>query len=79
MEEVLELCDEPDTVRQDLVPDLIARRPHHDAGIIAVVFDHIGDVPFPPIIELDMVVIIGLSVVPDIEGFDHHHQSHLVT
>ena len=39
---------------------------------------HVGDVPFPPVVELHAVVILCLAVVPYIERLDHHHHSHLI-
>ena len=78
MEERLQICHDLDTIRQHLVPYLITARPEHHASVIAVVLHHIGDIPFPPLVELFVIVILGLSTVPYIERLNHHHHTHLV-
>ncbi len=78
MEEGLQLLHDADAVRQDLVPYLVTGGPEHDGRVVAEMLDHVGDVPFPPVVELDVVVIVGLAVVPDVERLDAEHDSHLV-
>ena len=64
------------------VPDLVAHAPHHHARIIAIAADKIPQVPFPPVEEIDRIVVLGLirslPLEPAVPRFVHHHKAHRV-
>ena len=40
--------------------------------------NHIRDIVAPPILKLNAIVILGLTMIPNIKRFDHHHHTHLI-
>ena len=63
-------------LRVALGGDFVADRPHHDAGVVAEMVEHIHHVALRPLVEKAAVAVVALAPVPFIEGFAHDHEAH---
>ena len=66
------------TVRVDGVVYLVSYAPHYNAGVIAVALYPASDVALGVLCEEAVVVEFGLGLLPHVEGFAVHQQTHLV-
>ena len=54
--------------------DLVADAPENDAGMISIPHQHALEISFPPVLEIEMIVVDIFAEVPAIKRFiDNHH------
>ena len=61
-----------------LIGYLVAYAPHHDAGVIAVVEQQVGDVLIAPLVEEQRIAVPAFGVAPHVEALGHHHHAQRV-
>ncbi len=66
------------TLGLPLLGYLVAHAPHHDAGVVAVVLNQVGDVTLPPLVPQAVIAVLDLGIAPCVETLGHHHHAHRV-
>src|SRR5439155_232066 len=61
-----------------LLHHFVADTPNEDAGMIAVAQHHIRQVAHMPRVPIEMVVVLGLFLLPHVERFVHDNEAHPV-
>ena len=61
-----------------LLGDLVADAPHHDARVIAVAADHVGQIALAPLVEELAIAEARLVLAPLVERLVHHDDAHAV-
>ena len=56
----------------------VADAPHHHAGVVAILAEHVHHVPLRPLVEETVVTVLTLGDIPFVERLEHHHEAHLV-
>ena len=57
----------------------VADAPHHHGGRVAILPQEVDHVAFRPFVEVAVIAVLALGDVPLVEGFEHHHEAHLLT
>ena len=57
----------------------VADAPHHHAGVVAILAEHVHHILLRPLVEEAVVAVLTLGNVPLVERLEHHHETHLVT
>src|ERR1051326_4464818 len=55
-----------------LLDDLVPDAPDEDARMVAVAQDHVFEVAPVPLVPVEVIVELGLLLLPHVEGFVHH-------
>ena len=79
MDKVLQMASPVDTlIGIPLLRYLIAYRPHHYRGVVAMVEHEVGNVLVSPLLEEARIAVLALRIYPHIERLRHDHHTHRV-
>ena len=79
MQEVGHLLRQGDTALLGSLADLVAGGVEHDAGVVVILFHHVGQILTPPLIEIIHVVMLGFVDVPMVDVLVHDKHALAVT
>jgi len=51
----------------------VADAPQNDRRMIAITQNHVRQIPFVPLVEIEVIIVFRLGQAPDVKGL-HHHQ-----
>ena len=76
--EALQADGDEATFGRALLGNLVANAPHHDAGVVAISQNQVGDILLGPLVEEAGVAVLALGVKPHVEALGHHHHTQRV-
>ena len=75
MAKVLEALGYLHSFLAPLFGNLVAYAPHHDGGMVAVVFHEIDDILVSPFLEEGGIAVLAFGIYPHVEALSHNHHT----
>ena len=78
MTDVLQMAGQLVTIGAALRGHFVTDAPHHHAGSVAIVVQHIHQVAVAPLRKETVITVVDLAQIPFVERLYHHHETHFV-